>query len=144
MTDKYHIAYWNALGAAATPMQFTEVFMGLQQGTIDGEENPYMNIVGNNMQEVQKYIVETNHIGHVIIFFMNYDLYNSLPSDVRRLVDECAAAATAYGNAKADASIKQYKQTCIDAGAQIITLEPSVIDEIRKKVSLFRKWLGVI
>lgn len=133
MTDKYHIAYWNALGAAATPMQFTEVFMGLQQGTIDGEENPYMNIVGNNMQEVQKYIVETNHIGHVIIFFMNYDLYNSLPSDVRRLVDECAAAATAYGNAKADASIKQYKQTCIDAGAQIITLEPSVIDEIRKK-----------
>ena len=46
MTNKYHIAYWNSLGAAATPMQFTEVFMGLQQGTIDGEENPYMNIVG--------------------------------------------------------------------------------------------------
>ena len=37
--------------------------MGLQQGTIDGEENPYMNIVGNNMQEVQDYVVETNHLG---------------------------------------------------------------------------------
>jgi len=37
MTNQYHLAYWIALGAAATPMQFTEVFMGLQQGTIDGQ-----------------------------------------------------------------------------------------------------------
>ena len=95
MTNQYHIAYWNALGAAATPMQFTEVFMGLQQGTIDGEENPYMNIVGNNLQEVQKYIVETNHLGHIITFFMNNDLYQSLPENVKTLVDECAAEAVA-------------------------------------------------
>lgn len=114
-------------------MQFTEVFMGLQQGTIDGQENPYMNIVGNNVQEVQKYVIETNHIGHIITFFMNKDVYHSLPENVRQLVDECAAAATAYGNAKADASIKQYKQICIDAGDQIITLDPSVVEEIRQK-----------
>lgn len=78
MTDKYHVAYWNALGATATPIQFTELFMALQQHTIDGEENPYMNIVGNNLQEVQKYIVETNHIGHIITFFMNEKLYQSI------------------------------------------------------------------
>lgn len=133
MTNPYHLAYWDALGAAATPMQFTEVFMGLQQGTIDGQENPYMNIVGNNVQEVQKYVIETNHIGHIITFFMNKDVYNSLPENVRQLVDECAAAATAYGNTKADASIKEYKQICIDAGDQIITLDPSVVEEIRQK-----------
>lgn len=40
MTNPYHIAYWNALGANAVSMEFTEVFMGLQQGTIDGQENP--------------------------------------------------------------------------------------------------------
>jgi TRAP-type C4-dicarboxylate transport system substrate-binding protein len=51
MTNKYHIAYWNAIGASAVPMQFNELFMGLQQGTVDGQENPYMNIVGNNLQE---------------------------------------------------------------------------------------------
>ena len=133
MTNKYHIAYWNALGAAATPMQFTEVFMGLQQGTIDGEENPYMNIVGNNVQEVQKYVVETNHVGHIITFFMNKDVYNSLPDNVRKLVDECAAAATAYGNRRADKSIQQYKQTCIDAGCEIVTLDPQVIAQLREK-----------
>lgn len=78
MTNKYHIAYWNAIGASAVPMQFNELFMGLQQGTVDGQENPYMNIVGNNLQEVQKYVVETNHVGHIIVFFMNNDLYQSL------------------------------------------------------------------
>ena len=133
MTNKYHIAYWNALGAAATPMQFTEVFMGLQQGTIDGQENPYMNIVGNNVQEVQKYVVETNHLGHIITFYMNKDLYGSLPENVKTLVDECAAAATKYGNSKADESIKGYKKTCEDAGCQIITLDDSVLAELREK-----------
>lgn len=146
MTNKYHIAYWNALGAAATPMQFTEVFMGLQQGTIDGEENPYMNIVGNNMQEVQKYIVETNHIGHIITFFMNADLYNSLPDNVRNLVNECSEAASQYANNKADESIKADKQTCLDAGCEIIELDQNEISELRDKAqtvySMVRKDLG--
>ena len=114
-------------------MQFTEVFIGLQQGTIDGEENPYMNIVGNNVQEVQKYVVETNHVGHIITFFMNKDVYNSLPDNVRKLVDECAAAATAYGNRRADKSIQKYKQTCIDAGCEIVALDPQVIAQLRDK-----------
>ena len=133
MTNKYHIAYWNALGASATPMQFTEVFMGLQQGTIDGQENPYMNIVGNNVQEVQKYVVETNHLGHIITFFMNKNVYGSLPENVKNLVDECASVATKYANSKADQSIAGYKKTCEDAGCQIITLDDSVLAEFREK-----------
>ena len=90
MTNPYHIAYWKALGANAVSMEFTEIFMGLQQGTIDGQENPYMNIVSNNVQEVQKYIVETNHMGHVITFFMNNTLYKSLPDDVKEQLKEKA------------------------------------------------------
>lgn len=133
MTNQYHIAYWNALGAAATPMQFTEVFMGLQQGTIDGEENPYMNIVGNNLQEVQKYIVETNHLGHIITFFMNNDLYQSLPENVKTLVDECAAEAVEYANSKADESIASYKKICEDAGCEIVTLDDSALAELKEK-----------
>ena len=146
MTNKYHIAYWNALGASATPMQFTEVFMGLQQGTIDGQENPYMNIVGNNVQEVQKYVVETNHLGHIITFFMNKNVYGSLPENVKNLVDECASVATKYANSKADESIEGYKQTCENTGCQIITLDDAVLVEFREKAQpvydMVRKDLG--
>ena len=108
--------------------------MGLQQGTIDGEENPYMNIVGNNMQEVQDYVVETNHLGHIITFFMNYDCTEPA-GNVRQLVDECAAEATEYGNSQSDESIAADKQTCIDAGCEIITLDDAVLTEMREKAS---------
>lgn len=136
MTNPYHIAYWNEVGANAVSMEFTEVFMGLQQGTIDGQENPYMNIVSNNVQEVQDYIVETNHIGHIITFFMNDALYSSLPDDVRGLVDECAADAVKYGNMIADESIEAYKQTCIDSGCEIITLDDGVMEELKEKATV--------
>ena len=136
MTNNYHIAYWNAIGASAVPMQFGEVFMALQQNTIDGEENPYMNIVGNNFQEVQKYIVETNHLGHIITFFMNGDLYNSLPDNTRALVDESAAEAVAYAAEVANESIAKDKQTCVDAGCEIITLAESDLATLQEKAQV--------
>ena len=136
MTNKYHIAYWNAVGAAATPMQFTELFMGLQQGTVDGQENPYMNIVGNNLQEVQKYIIETNHHGHVIVFYMNNDLYESLDPDTQALVTSCAADAAEYANALADQSIAEYKDICVKAGCEIIELPAEEIAKLRDKAGI--------
>lgn len=136
MTNNYHIAYWNALGASATPMQFTEVFMGLQQGSIDGEENPYMNIVGNNFQEVQDYVVETNHLGHIITFFMNNDLYQSLPENTKQLVDECAAEAVEYAAGIADEEIATDKQICIDAGCEIITLTSEDMATLKEKAQV--------
>ena len=136
MTNNYHIAYWNAVGASAVPMQFGEVFMALQQNTIDGEENPYMNIVGNNFQEVQKYIVETNHLGHIITFFMNGDLYAGLPDNTRALVDECAAEAVAYAAEVANESIALDKQTCIDAGCEIITLSDEDLATLQEKAQV--------
>ena len=95
-----------------------------------------MNIVGNNVQEVQKYVVETNHLGHIITFYMNSDLYKSLPDNVKNLVDACAKAATEYGNDRADESIAEYKQICEDAGCQIITLDDSVLAELREKAQV--------
>lgn len=138
MTNQYHIAYWNALGASATPMQFTEVFMWLQQGTIDGEENPYMNIITNNIQEVQKYVIETNHIGHIITFFTNNDLYQNLPEDVRAMVDECANEAITYANEQADKSITEYKKQCEDAGCEIISLDEDTYKELQEKASIVK------
>lgn len=91
--NPYHQAYWTALGAATTTMDFNEVYSSLQQKVIDAEENPYMNITANKFYEVQPYIVETNHLGHIMVFTMNQTLYDSLPDNVKTLIDECAANA---------------------------------------------------
>lgn len=136
MTNKYHIAYWNAIGASAVPMQFNELFMGLQQGTVDGQENPYMNIVGNNLQEVQKYVVETNHVGHIIVFFMNNDLYQSLPDNTKALIDECAAEAAEYAKGVANESIEKDKQTVLDAGCEIVEFSEEDLAFLREKAQV--------
>lgn len=136
MLNENHIAYWKSIGANPLAMDFGEVFMALQQGTIDGQENPYMNIVGNNFHEVQKYIIETNHIGHIITFYMNNNLYQSLADNVKELVDECAKEAVAYGNSKSDESIAAYKKTCIDAGCEIVTLSQEDLQSMQDAASV--------
>ena len=62
MENSYHLEFWSALGANPTPMNFSEVYIGLQQNTIDAQENPYEVIVSNNLYEQQDYVVETNHL----------------------------------------------------------------------------------
>ena len=62
MENEMHIAHFNAIGASATPMAFSELYTALQNGTVDCQENPWANIDGNRLYEVQKYIIETGHI----------------------------------------------------------------------------------
>ena len=80
-------------------------------------------------------MVGANHRGHMITFLMTYDLSQSLPDNVRRLVDECAAGARDYGNSQSDESIAADKQTCIDAGCEIITLDEATLAEMREKAA---------
>ncbi len=133
--NPYHQAYWTALGAATTTMDFNEVYSSLQQKVIDAEENPYMNITANKFYEVQPYIVETNHLGHIMVFTMNETLYNSLPENVRALVDECAATALEETRAAADEAIEGYKQTIVDYGCTIVELDESVLTEMQELAS---------
>ncbi|QTQ17182.1 TRAP transporter substrate-binding protein [Treponema parvum] len=129
--NPYHIEYWKLLGANPLPMDFSEVYIGLQQGEIDAQENPYMNIVGNKFYEAQKYAIETNHLGHTITFLMNNALYEGLSEDMKRLVDKCAADANNYGNGIADDSIIADKKVCTDAGMKIIELSAAEHEKMK-------------
>lgn len=131
--NPYHIAYWQALGANALAMDFSEVYVGLQQKTIDAQENPYMNIVSNKFYETQDYVIETNHLGHVIVFLMNDSLYSGLPENVQQLVNDCAHEAILYTRGLADESIEDDKKVIEESGTQIITLDASVQEEMKEK-----------
>ena len=133
--NPYHIAYWQDLGANAVAMDFSEVYVGLQQKTIDAQENPYMNIVANKFYETQDYVIETNHLPHVIVFLMNNELYNSLPEAVQKLVDECAADAVVYTRGLADESIASDKKVIEDSGTQIIELGSEEREKMKEMAS---------
>lgn len=82
----------NALGANATPMAVGELYTALQQGTMDGQENPLSVIYANKYQEVQKYLSLTGHVYSPIIILVADDWYQALPDDLRTILDEEVAA----------------------------------------------------
>lgn len=59
--DAVTIDTFTALGATPTPMQFSELYLALQQGVVDGQENPLVNIYASKLHEVQKFISMTGH-----------------------------------------------------------------------------------
>lgn len=64
MANEIHLEAWKAMGANPTPMAFGELFTGLQQGTVDGQENPLGIITGNKFEEVQSYHRAGQPAGH--------------------------------------------------------------------------------
>ena len=62
MENQNHMAFWSALGAAPTPLAWPEVYISLQNGTIDAQENAADTCMTSNFQEVQKYLYETREM----------------------------------------------------------------------------------
>ena len=85
MENKYHLAFWQSIGANPTPMAFSEVYIGLQQGTIDAQENPYEVIVSGKIYEQQDYVVKTNHLPHLLSMIVNEDFYNRLSTKDKKI-----------------------------------------------------------
>ncbi len=91
-----HIKIWKDLGAAPTPISFPELYGALQQGVVDGQENPYGHILSQRFYEVQKYLTNTRHIFLANISMINKDWYESLPDDLRTVVDDSFKDATNF------------------------------------------------
>ena len=98
MENKNMMQFISLLGGSATPTDFGEVYLALQQGTVDAQSNAVELTVNSKFFEPQKYLLMTNHEAHIINFLISNDLYASLPDDVKSLVDDCSAKAVAYGN----------------------------------------------
>ena len=84
------IAIFTALGASPSPLAFSELYLALQQGTFDGQENPIANIHANNFQDVQKYLAMTNHKYECKNMIFSLTSWNKYPEDVQNLLLEAA------------------------------------------------------
>lgn len=131
MENPFHLAFWKALGASPAPMSFSEVYVGLQQHTIDAQENPYEVIVSNRLYEQQNYIVETNHLPHLISLIVNDKFFGALPESERDILSEAAATATDYARQANDQRILDRIATIEASGTQILTLDPETRQEVR-------------
>ncbi|ANG63199.1 C4-dicarboxylate ABC transporter substrate-binding protein [Marinobacterium aestuarii] len=93
MENKVHIAAFQAAGAAPTPMSWTEVITALQQGTVDGQENPVTILTANNFWEFQKYLTLTGHVYSPAAVLMSKIVWDDLDEQQRGWFVEAARAA---------------------------------------------------
>lgn len=92
--NQLHILGMKALGCAPTPLAFAELFTALQQGVVDGQENPVPTIYDLKFYEVQKYLTVTNHLFTGGTIAINEDFYQSLPDNVKTAMDKAAIAGS--------------------------------------------------
>ncbi len=84
-----------SLGAESQQIKFAELYVALQQGVVDGQENPLVNIHASKLYEVQKHLALTNHQFQMTPFLMSKRSWDKLSDADRKAVQEAAAEATA-------------------------------------------------
>lgn len=132
MENSYHMAFWNAIGANPTPMAFSEVYIGLQQNTIDAQENPYEVVVSNKFYEQQDYVVQTNHLPHLLTLITNQDFMADLPEEQQDIIREAAATAGDFSREQALERANDRIAICEEGGAEIVELSDTLRDQMRE------------
>ena len=122
-------------------MAFAELYVGLEQHTVDAQENPYEVIVSNKFYEVQNYVVETNHLPHLLALVTGNDFYNSLEPEQQAIIDEAADIAKEYAREQAVERSESRIQEIVSGGgdpskaAEIVTISDDLRAQMREKSS---------
>ena len=93
---KWRVKMFQAYGANPSPMKFSEVFVALQTGVMDGQENPFTQIYSAKFQEVQKYLSLTGHVYTPAYVTVGARKFGSLPEDVRKILEETAKETQSF------------------------------------------------
>lgn len=130
MENSYHMAFWKLLDANPTPMSFSEVYIGLQQNTIDAQENPYEVIVSNRLYEQQDYVVETNHLPHLLSLIVSEEFFQGLSGEEQEILLEAGETAKEYSRKASDERISERVKTIEESGTQVITLSDELYQQL--------------
>lgn len=102
MENPVHVAAYKGFGIITTPMAFPEVFTALQQGTVDGQENPLSVIISAKFDQVQKHLSLTGHVYSPCIFLMNKEAFDKLSAEDKQAFIEAAREGTKANRARVD------------------------------------------
>lgn len=127
MENQVHIAAFRALGALPTPMSWTEVMTALQQGTIDGQENPISILVSTKLWQVQKYVTLSRHVFTPISFTMSSAFFGKLSSADQEIIRKAAVtgrtANRRYVDQVEESGVEELRKNGMQITAAVDTAE---------------------
>lgn len=126
---------FKALGADPTQMAFSEVFTALQQGAIDGQENPYDTIRSAKVQEVQKYMTIWNYCYDPIVLSVSGNIWNKLSDEDKAIFEAAGKEACATQVAASREMDTQIIEEFKGIGMEVNELSPEAIEEMKTVVA---------
>ncbi len=148
-----HMAMVRALGAAATPISWAEIYSALQTKVVDGQENPVGVIVSGRLYEVQKYLTLDGHVYSTSFMILNDQWLDSLPPEYRKAILDAGRAATVTGRGVSrlqdavgldkliSAGMEVYTPTAADLAQFRKLSQPVVIDWLKENVKGSGPWI---
>jgi len=145
MENELHLEAFKALGANPTPMALGELFTAMQQGTVDGQENPVPTIYLQKFYEVQDHVSNTHHIYSPFVFLMSKSFFDGLTEDQQVIVKEAALEAGKYERELNREANKQnledlketgmtYTEVTPEARQEMVDLVQPTIDKYAEKI----------
>lgn len=129
---KVHVAFFRELGAVPTPMDFTELYGGLQSGVVDAQENPPSMVYANKFFEVQKYYSQTSHVNEPGVVVASKASMQKLPADLQKAVRAAARKAAIWQRALNEKDNEAVMKKLVAAGMKINVVPADTIEVFRK------------
>ncbi|MFW3615438.1 TRAP transporter substrate-binding protein [Billgrantia antri] len=141
MENPVHLSIWETLGANPTPMAFGELFSAMEQGVVDGQENPWSTILTSNFHEVQDYGSETRHVYTPFILMISERTWDRLAPEYQELVQEAARQSAQYEIQLATEYDDWSREQLEEKGMQITRLDDEQIAAFQEAVQpVYDEW----
>lgn len=138
--DAVTVDIMQAVGAEAQQIKFSELYVALQQGVVDGQENPLMNIHASKLYEVQKHLALSGHKYEMTPFLASKRTWDRLSEADRKILSDAAAEATAFQRRLSQESDDRLLGELKAKGVQVTTVDKAAFQKATAKV--VDKWVA--
>lgn len=129
-----NVDWVKALGANPTPLPFPELYAALEQGAVDGQENPVATIKGAKLNEVQKYMTLTNHQYNPQSVVISKKFWDSLSAPEKKILQDAATESAAYQRTQSRAQLQSGLEDLKKGGMQVTELSAAEVTKLREKM----------
>ncbi|OZI16066.1 ABC transporter substrate-binding protein [Bordetella genomosp. 7] len=134
MQNQVALGVFNALGANAVPMPFSELFTALETRTVDGQENPVTTIQSSKFYEVQPFLTITRHVYTPWVVLASKKWWDTLTPDEQELIRKAAAASRDFERKDSRADSEKAMATLKQNGMKINVVSEAEVARMREKV----------
>jgi tripartite ATP-independent transporter DctP family solute receptor len=127
------IDLFTALGANAVPLPYPELYTAMETGTVDGQENPFSNIISSKFYEVQKNLALTQHVYNPQILLISKKFWDKLNSDEQKVLQDAAIEARDYQRTVSREMSAKALDELKAEGVRITELPPEEVEKLRAK-----------